>query len=196
MRQEYSRALASYDAAVERGANDSLITIRYKVNAWMTAEMEKQPAIDFYRNQLERFPLDYRYYYWLARTYERVGKRFEGPGQEAYQRGIAIAESLLTVNPNDATASSYLGLLLVRYRTDPRSKVLADRAIQLEPHHPSHYYRKANVHAILREKDAALEALREAVKREYSFTEILNPDFDAMKKEPEFTAIVRVKSTQ
>ncbi len=196
MRQEYGRALASYDAALERGANDSLVTIRYKVNAWMTAEMDKQPAIDFYRNQLERFPLDYRYYYWLARTYERVGKRFEGPGQEAYQRGIAIAESLLTVNPNDATASSYLGLLLVRYRTDQRSKVLADRAIQLEPQTSSHYYRKANIHAILGEQEAALEALREAVKREYSFTEILNPDFDAMKKEPEFTAIVQVKPTQ
>jgi class 3 adenylate cyclase/predicted Zn-dependent protease/TolB-like protein len=198
LRGQFENALTGYSNAIRWGASDSLITLRYRTHVWLTPEMEKQRAIDFYSEQLERSPLDYRYYYWLARAYERVGRRFEGPGQDAYQRGIALAESLLTIYPNDGSVLSYLGLLRVRFRADERAKSLIDRAITLYPNVAEYRYRKANVHAILgeKEKESALDALREAVRMEYNFSELLNPDFDAINQEPEFLEILVVKPSQ
>ncbi|MBI3587410.1 MAG: hypothetical protein HY088_09805, partial [Ignavibacteriales bacterium] len=48
--------------------------------------------------------------------------------------------------------------------------------------------------AIQNKKANALEALAKAVAMEYNFSEILNPDFNSIAKDPDFAATIARKS--
>ena len=69
------------------------------------------------------------------------------------------------------------------------------RAVTLEPSSARVHYWSARVYAIQRNKAAALGELGKAVAIEYSFPEILDPDFLSVWDDPQF-AVTITKKTQ
>ena len=189
LRKEYLLATNSYQKASQLGEGDSILTVRYLMNAWI-GDGKYQNAIRYCQKMLSTSIRDYQYYYWLGRTYQLELKI--SIAQQWLQEGLAIIQKSIESDPNDAMAFAYAGLFYSRLGRFAEGEAAMNQAIQLDSSSAKILFRSANLYSIQRNKQKALTALNKGLQKKYDITELLNPDLSFILSEPEFlTTITR-----
>jgi class 3 adenylate cyclase/tetratricopeptide (TPR) repeat protein len=191
--REYQAAVRSYDQAAKLGMEDSLLSMRFKFNALISADMEERvyTACERYlaaSDPRTKIVLNY----WIGRAYQLEGKL--DPSLNALDEGIAIADSLLGVDPDNLVSHTYLALLLSRRGNFEAAQKQMDRAESLAPDSPNVLYMKARMAALQQNKVITLQFLERAIAAEYTIEQILDVDLLSVAGEAEFTSTVARKT--
>jgi serine/threonine-protein kinase len=108
-----------------------------------------------------------------------------------HKQAIALTQTRLQVNPKDATAQSYLAYYSAMVMDERTATVEIKKAIQLSPQDPEVLFRAALVYNQLGEQAQTLDWLKKAVAANFSRTTVRDtPDFDHLKSNPTFQAII------
>lgn len=191
LKNELEAALSSYERAITLGGNDSLITIRYRFGTW--SGLYQNERVSSYCLPLSNnHPEDYRVYYWLGRSYQLSGKLFDA--LEYYGKGIALTQKILELNPDDADARAFQGFMLYLSGKAEQGEFDVERAAALIEGSAEAMYWRARIYAIQNKKAEALSWLRKAVALDFQFAQVLNPDFVALARDPEFLPTIARKS--
>ncbi len=185
--KDYEGAATAYSQAINLGSNDSLLTVKHLLNAWLEAGSTDR-VVRFLEDLNRISPKDYRFHYWIGRAYQFATS--VSSSQQWLEQGKALTQEAIDSQPNDALAFAYGGLILTRLGRFNDGEVAVKRALELRPS-VENQYRLANMYALQRDKkEEAIAALKEAISRRFDFVEILNPDFRMLAREPEFSEAV------
>ncbi len=187
MRHEFAPATTEYREAIALGADDSLLTVQYLMNAWL-GQGQNESAVQFCKELLRQYPDDYKIYYWIGRTYQTIPKMDDA--NQYLNQGLTITRKVLEKNPNDANASSFAGLFCTRLGKWTDADQYMKRALDLSPNSVELLYRQAGVYSIQKKFKNAATALKAAIAKRYEFSGILNPDLALFSTEPEFLPII------
>jgi tetratricopeptide (TPR) repeat protein len=194
-KMQYEDASQLFDQATRLGAPDSLLTVGFKFRAWANLDQEDK-MISFCQQMMDGAddPKKVILHYWIGRAYQLKGKLDESVAN--FDQGSQLADRIVAQDPKSYTTFAYYALLQARRAKSPQTAVrLMQRAVTLEPSSARVHYWSARVYAIQRNKAAALGELGKAVAIEYSFPEILDPDFLSVWDDPQF-AVTITKKTQ
>ncbi len=183
----YADAVDAFKQAITLGLPDSLITARYLLNAWCAHDDFSDP-IQYYQNSLKDQPNDYRFYHWISRAFQM--KPSINDFKEWSQKGRALVSDYLDKNPGDANAHAYLALFLSREGKGDDGEAEMDKAVTLAPNSAEILFRQANMYAIQKKVPLAVGSLRAALNRNFSLSEILNPDFALLRSDTAFTSVI------
>ena len=103
---------------------------------------------------------------YLGDTYRQLGE--SAKAREAYLRAVAVCESFLRVNPEDAEALSLLALFEAKLERHTEARRHLAAAIDLRPSDPDVLYRKAVVYMLSGDTVEAMSALEAALKHGFS----------------------------
>ncbi len=183
----YAEAISAFKRSIALSFPDSLITSRYLLSAWSAQENYSDP-IQYYQKSLNDYPKDYRAYYWVSRAFQM--KPSINDFREWSQRGRTLLSDYLEKNPGDANAHAYLALFLSREGKADDGETEMNKAVALDPNSAEILFRQANMYAIQKKTLLAVGALRTALTRNFSFPEILNPDFALLRNDTSFTSAI------
>jgi class 3 adenylate cyclase/cytochrome c-type biogenesis protein CcmH/NrfG len=190
----FGDAVNAFNQAISLGLPDSLITARYLLNAW-SAQEDYSQAIQYYQNRVKDYPNDYRYYYWISRAYQM--KPSINDFKEWSEKGRKILSDHIDKNPGDAVAHAYLALFLSREGKAEDGQAAMNTAVVLAPNSADILFRQSDMYAIQKKDSLAIVSLRAALDRNFSFPEILSPDFALLRNDISFTsAIIRKKDVK
>jgi serine/threonine protein kinase/tetratricopeptide (TPR) repeat protein len=190
--RSHEEAAAEFETAIR--LNPRLWNTYYLFGRMRFAQGLFDHAEALWRAGIEVAPDDYQLPLMVGMIYRKQGRT---PEREATQRrGVEIARKHLEANPEDARAM-YLaaGALLDLGRQD-ECRVLLDRALQLAKGEPSVLYNAACVYARSGEPERALEALAACFQVGWGNRDWIahDPDFDAIREDPRFQALLAAKS--
>jgi len=190
--KEYTTAAAFYQQAIQWGANDSLVTSQYLTMVWdMLGQSEK--VVAFWKDQMIRWPNDYRSYYSIGRAYQKVLNipimEQTHLYQDAFTEGLRLAHQVLEMNPGDPLAHAYAALFHSRLGAFKDGEAEIVKALELEPGSAKIHYLAADVYSIQKDAPRAFAALKQAVAIKYDPTEFFNPDLILIRDDAEFTSI-------
>jgi len=191
LKGSYSEAVAAFKQAIVLGLSDSLITARYLLNAW-SAQDDYTDPIEYYQRTLREYPSDFRAYYWISRAYQM--KPSISDFKDWSERGRSLLSDYLDKNPGDADAHAYLALFLSREGKADDGEAEMNRASSLAPNSTEILFRQANMYAIQKKVALAVGTLRTALNRDFSFSEVLNPDFALLESDTSFTSAITRKT--
>ncbi|MBI3578413.1 MAG: hypothetical protein HY089_03260 [Ignavibacteriales bacterium] len=192
-KREFTEAVQAYDNATSAGAPDSIVTVNYKFSAWNGMDADDKTIS--YCNQLmiqasneAKLGLTYQ----IAQAQQLSGKQIQSL-ETTLTQGIEAGKKFLEENTNSAMGNAYLALMYSRKGTFEIAQKGMEKAVSLDPKSAQLLYLQARMFSIQLNKAKALEALAKAVAIEYNFSEILNPDFNFIAKDPEFAATIARK---
>jgi class 3 adenylate cyclase/TolB-like protein/Tfp pilus assembly protein PilF len=185
--KNYAEAINAYNRAITLGANDSLITVQYLMSAWLAAN-KQDVAAKFYMKMLQTSTDDFRYFYWMGRAYQSAVKISDS--QHWLEDGLNAAQKLLERDPSNALAHAYAGLCYSRLGKFPDGEAELNKALAIDSTSANILFCTANIYSIQRNKTKALASLQTALKRQYDFSEILNPDFIQIAGDADFLNII------
>ncbi len=126
---------------------------------------------------------------YLGDTYHQLGDSVRARG--AYLRAVAVCESLLRVNPEDAQALSLLAVSEAKLGRHADARLHIDAAIGLRPSDPGVLYRKAVVHVMRGESTSGMSALDAALKNGFSPDLARNdPDLAPLRALPSYKTLL------
>ncbi len=185
--KNFAEAITAYQRAITLSADDSLITAQYLMNAWLAAN--KQDEVEkFCQKMLQPSPNDFRYFYWMGRAYQSAVKINDA--QHWLENGLNVAQKYLEQDPSNALAHAYAGLFYSRLGKFSDGEAELDKAHTLDSTSATILFCTANIYSIQRNKTKALAVLQSALKRQYAFSEILNPDFAQIAGDADFLAVI------
>lgn len=189
-KEQYEDASRLLDQATSMGGPDSLLTVNYKFRAWISLD-QKDRIVAYCQRMLDR--ADERMkpilYYWMGRAYSLKGKLNESNAN--FDQGILLEEKVVSKDPKDYASLAVWALLEARSAKTPKKAVqFAERAVSFDSTSATMHYRKARVHAIQKNLPDALRELTKAISIQYSFPEILDPDFLSVWQDPGFKAAI------
>jgi tetratricopeptide (TPR) repeat protein len=191
--KEYEAAAAFYQQAIQWGMNDSLVTSQYLMAAW-DFQGQSDKVLAFWKNQLDRWPNDYRIYYFMGRAYQKVLNIPMSEQTSLYQgsftEGLRLAYQTLEMNPSDPLAHAYAALFHSRLGNFSDGDVEIKKALELGPGSAKVHYLAADVYSIQKDSHRALVALKQAVAIKYDLPEFLNPDLTRITDDAEFISII------
>ena len=115
----------------------------------------------------------------------------------AYRKAVALAERARKVNPRDAGILGYLAGYYAMLGEARQARGLITEALRLAPRKGEVLYSAALVYAQLGELPRAVRALEDAVAAGYPAATIRDtPNFQVLKVNPRFTALVSAPETQ
>jgi class 3 adenylate cyclase len=185
-RRDFEKATAAYAEAVNLGSNDSLLTVRYMVNAWLEGGNSDR-VIRFLEDLNRISPNDFRFHYWIGRAYQFATS--VKSSQQWLEQGKIITDEIIDQQPGNARAFAYGGLILTRLGQFQQGEAASLRGFELNAS-VENQYRLANMYSVQKNKEEAINALKNAIARKFDFAEILNPDFVLLTREPEFAQTV------
>jgi class 3 adenylate cyclase/cytochrome c-type biogenesis protein CcmH/NrfG/TolB-like protein len=183
----YAEAVSAFKKSIALGLSDSLITARYLVNAW-SAQETYNDVIGYYEKTITDYPDDYHAYYWVTRAYQM--KPSVNDFKEWSARGRDVIDHHVEKNPDDALAHAYLSLFLSREGKADEGGAEMAKAVALAPGSTEIMYRQADMYAIQNKSSMALKVLRTALSRDFSFPEILSPDFALIRSDTAFASAI------
>ena len=187
----YNDANDAFKQAIALGLSDSLVTAQYLLGVWTAQENYSDP-IRYYQASLKDFPDDYRYYYWISRAYQMQPSVNEFKTWS--QKGRALLSDYLDKNPGNGIGHAYLALFLSREGKADDGIAEMSRALALSPNSTEILFRQADMFAIQKKVPLALGSLKAALNRNYSFSEILNPDFALLRSDTSFASAISRKT--
>jgi tetratricopeptide (TPR) repeat protein len=185
----YEAALEAYERALTLGSSDSLLTMRYRMSAWI-ATGRGESAVAYAKRLADRFPGDYRVLYWAGQSVQLSGRALES--QKMLDSADAQSSAVLARDPSNLDARLFRALILSRKGDFADAVAELAAAEQLAPGSALVLYRRANVLWIQNKKPEALQVLASAVSREFILPEVLGADFVYLAKEPEYAETVTV----
>ena len=180
----FGEALRSYGRAISLGAPDSLLSMRYRIGAWIASGQSDQ-AIAYTQGILDRYRRDYRSYYWVGQAYQLGGRALDG--QKFLKAGRELVDDVLERNEHNTDAHVYRALFLSRLGEFAEATTEIDGVLSQNPNSSRMMYRKASVFAIQNKRQDALQWIQKAATAEFLPAEILAPEFAFFAKSPEFT---------
>lgn len=124
----------------------------------------------------------------LAEAYMRNGQKEKGT--KMYSRAIALLYDQLQVNSQDASALGELAMCYVAKGDLSRAHVLILQARAIDPSDSDILYQAAVVESVSGRIPQALDALKSALEKGYSFASCLSdPDLKAVRQAPGFDAL-------
>jgi class 3 adenylate cyclase/Flp pilus assembly protein TadD len=187
MKQDYFGAENSYQQAQLPGENNAMLMAYYVQNVWI-GEGNYDKVAHYCDQMIRTSPENYRYYYWLGRAYQLSLQI--SVAQEWLRKGLTKTEQVIDDDPNDAIAHTYAGLIYSRLGKFPEGEAAMKKAIRLDSTSVEVLFRNADLYSIQRNKEKAIAALEKAVRRQYDFAEIMNPDLSFIALEPEFLSAI------
>jgi tetratricopeptide (TPR) repeat protein/tRNA A-37 threonylcarbamoyl transferase component Bud32 len=110
----------------------------------------------------------------------------------AYKRAIELGQARLQVNPKDATVRAFVADYYAMLGDRHSATVELDKALTLAPQDPDVLFRAAVVYNQLGDQRQTLDWLNKAVAANFSRTTVRDtPDFDHLKSDPAFKAILQ-----
>jgi tetratricopeptide (TPR) repeat protein len=147
-------------------------------------------AIERYVNAANLAPNDYRMWGNLGDAYFFQGEQKQ-VAEVAYKRAIALGESQLAVNADEAEVISNLALYYSRIGNVEKARELDAKANRKGPGAMYVHYNSALIHVQLGDVDKALEALERAVELDYE-RQLLraDPALEGLRDDERFRQIV------
>jgi len=192
-KQQLTSAEKEYDQAISLGSSSYLVTTRYKLAVW-GAGLSPEPAAQYCNRLLREDSTNYVVRYWIGRAYMLSGIWSEA--KKHLEPGAETLKKILEFSPADINAHTYLALYYARLGESANGQVEIDKAMELSGQSTITMYRKAQFYAIQSDKKAeALEWLQKAIRQEYILSEVINPDFAFLLKDPEFAQAIVLSET-
>jgi tetratricopeptide (TPR) repeat protein len=121
--------------------------------------------------------------------YERLGEAARA--RQAGRKAVELSEEALKVNPEDAQVLSRIAVYEAKLKRHAEAAAYIGRAVALLPSDGDVLYRKAVVHALGGQREAAVAALTQALARGYSASRArVDYDLRTLEPLPEFQALV------
>ncbi len=187
MKKDYVGAANFYQQARALDPGDSLLTVRYQLNAWIGAGQHEKAA-QYCKSVIEKSPKDYRFYYWIGRAYQ-LAVRVD-PAQRWLEDGFALTQQRLDANHSDVGAYVYAALCQSRLGKFAEGEKFLAGALQIDSTSAEILFRCADLYSIQRNKQKALSALRKGLQKTYRFYELIDPDLLLIAGEPEFQTAI------
>ncbi len=141
-------------------------------------------AAEMYEKALDLDDRDHRVWAYLGAVYKCLPKR-EAAADSAFRRAIALAEPLLTVNPNDAELLAQVATCYAALDEPYRSKRLVTRALELAPDLTSVLVLCADALETLGDRTRALELIQKALASGYPIEALRHhAGFSELLKDP------------
>jgi serine/threonine protein kinase/Tfp pilus assembly protein PilF len=156
----------------------------------LQAQGKLEKAVVYYERAAERRVDDYQAPIFAAIAYKALDRVDEAIA--AANRGIAVAERSLALNPGDSRAL-YLGASMLNMVGDaPRAEEWARRAVQADPMNPLLLYNIGCLYAVGGKPGFALDHLERAIElgmrnRDWLMTD---PDLESLRNDPRFLALL------
>lgn len=190
VRYDLRRALSNYEAGLLLASDRS----EYMAGLYsdlLHATQQTERAIQVLSDRVAELREDYVENYKLGRLYQAAGYP-KGQWESVFERARSLLVGRLALQPDDAQALSYLGLVLSRLGQFREAAEEGLRAQSIAPSDPDVLYNVARMFTLHRDKARALESLKNAVDLRYKPASILDMDFYSLRTEPDFyTAITR-----
>ncbi len=185
---DFLAGLEAYDKALALHPDNPIAASNLGVTQlWMGRYAE---AVESLQRAARYAPKDYKVRANLGDAYRALRGK-EANSAQAYEESIALAREQLRLNPNDATAHSWLATALAKTRHSAEAASEIERALDLDPKDPGILFDAATVAVLLDRKIEALGWLRKAVERGYCRDIIgRQPHFERFSHDPAFQAIV------
>jgi class 3 adenylate cyclase/tetratricopeptide (TPR) repeat protein len=191
--KEFRVAAEYYQQAIQYGMNDSLVTSQYLAPVWNILN-QSEKEVNFWKNQLSRWPDNYRAYYYIGRAYQKAINipisEQTALYNESFVEGLRAAHLALQVNPAEPYAHAYNALICSRIGSFQDGNEEIQKALEFDSSSAKIHYLAAEVFCIQKDVPRALAALKQAVALKYDLPELFNPDLTRIKDEPEFINII------
>jgi tetratricopeptide (TPR) repeat protein len=149
-----------------------------------------EDALHSYEQALERDPKSVVNHRNIGDVYARLGRRPES--RASYERAIELGNALLLVNPNDVRTIGLVALCEAKLERRSQAERHAAEAVAVDSTSREAWQRSAEVHAILRQTDAALRDLTIAVARGFDPQMArIDDDLAPLRKLPRFEEILK-----
>ena len=184
--RDLQQAVGNFEHAVRLGptaaAHANLALVYYDSGRY-------EDALRSYQQALERDPKNVMNHRNIGDVYVRLGRGAEA--RAAYERAIAVGNELLAVNPRDVRTIGLVALSEAKVGRRSEAERHAAEAVAVDSSSREAWQRSAEVHALLRQPDAALRDLSIAVARGFDPQMArLDDELTSLRKLPRFEEIL------
>jgi serine/threonine protein kinase/Flp pilus assembly protein TadD len=136
-------------------------------------------------------PDDFQACVFPAMVYEGLGRKAEA--ESAYQRGLALVERHLELNPDDARALNLGAIAMAHLGQRERGLEWTRRALALDPEDSGMLYNAACFFAVEGQREEALDSLEKAVQLGFGLRGWIENDSDlvSLHGDPRFEAVLK-----
>ncbi|HZY10734.1 MAG TPA: tetratricopeptide repeat protein [Bacteroidota bacterium] len=142
-----------------------------------------------FERRLKTNPKDYVTLYHRVRHLQSTGKSSDASSLLVSLENFLREE--LRIRPKNVSAMMYLALTYTREGKYPEALSSAKKALELEGKTAELQYKVAQMYAVQKKRDEAVNALREAVAIHHHFDELTNADFYNIYDLPEFRSAIK-----
>jgi tetratricopeptide (TPR) repeat protein/tRNA A-37 threonylcarbamoyl transferase component Bud32/TolB-like protein len=126
----------------------------------------------------------------LGDTYRKLGRTKEAEGE--YRRAAELTAEQIKVDDRDATALARHAVFDAKLGDASQALQHIRRAVEITPDDNTVLYKRAVVHALLKQRNEAVEWLKKAIEKGYSRARArTDPDLDSIRKVPQVEAMLR-----
>ncbi len=188
LQRKADEAFAAFEEAI--GLDPSSYNAHYFYARDLFSAGRAEQALAYYETAERLRPEEYQPPCMLAGALFSLGRR--GEALAAATRALGAIDARLAVEPNDSRALHLAAVLSARVGQRERSLAYIGRVLQLRPDEFATAYNVACAFAVLEMREEALLNLDRAVRNgrgDLGWIEH-DPDFDALRDDPRFDAIV------
>ena len=116
---------------------------------------------------------------------------------QEFEKAIAAIDKAIYLKPEEVLLKANRGIVLARAGRYIEALAACEQAIKQDPNHESVYYAKACYYALQGELESAIDHLQKAIAIAPRFSRMqakLNPDFDRIRDDERFRALVYSES--
>ncbi len=184
--RDLQQAIGNFEHAVRLGgttaAYANLALVYYDAGRY-------EDAVHSYEQALQRDPKSATNHRNIGDVYARLGRAQEA--RASYERAIALGNEQLAVNPHDVRSMSLVALCEAKLGRRAEAERHAAEAVAVDSSSREAWQRSAEVHALLKQPDAALRDLAIAVARGFDpQLARIDDDLASLRKLPRFDEIL------
>jgi len=188
LHQRYDEAQVHFEAAAR--INPNLFDAFYYYARACFARGEIERSAELFRRAMEIRQEDFQSATLLAQSLRIMGREEEAA--KATREGIARAEHILALNPQDGRALSIGAVAFFNQGDVQRAMEWSARSLELYPDDMSALINAACIHAKAGMKEEALALLERAFGRGWGKRDWVehDPDYDSLRDDPRFKAML------